>query len=235
MQHLFLFLGLISATVFICLRTAEVKIKHAILKGVSSLFFILTAVFSFVANSNCTPIFGALIIVGAVFGMIGDVSLDFKYVYKNDMNVYLNMGFIAFLIGHLFYSLALMSAYGITFKSTVFGLIGAIVMLVSVPLSEKILPLKFGKFKFVSAVYMAVLGFTVGLSLGIAITEHFTVHTLLFFIGMMLFIISDAVLSGIYFGIDEKERNKRLPIVVNHIVYYAAQFTIAFSLNFYKG
>lgn len=235
MQYFFLISGVICATVFICLRTAKVTLKHAILKGVSSLFFILTAIFSFAANSNCEPVFGGLIIAGAVFGMLGDVSLDLKYVYKNDMSVYLHTGFINFLIGHIFYSAALMTVYEINLKNIVFALIGALAMLVSVPLSERILPLKYEKFKFISALYMTVLGFTVGLSLGVAITEHFTVHTLLFFIGMMLFIISDAILSDIYFGTDEKSRTNRFAIVLNHTVYYAAQFTIAFSLNFYKG
>ena len=44
---------------------------------------------------------------------------------------------------------------------------------------------------------------------------------------MVLFIASDAVLSGIYFG---KDKCVKSQILLNHILYYGAQYLIASSL-----
>ena len=48
----------------------------------------------------------------------------------------------------------------------------------------------------------------------------------LFFIGGILFALSDLVLSGTYFG--GKERP--VDIILNYLTYYPAQFLIALSL-----
>ena len=45
-------------------------------------------------------------------------------------------------------------------------------------------------------------------------------------VGGVLFTLSDAVLSGMYFA----EKNTKFNIFLNHILYYAAQFTMAATI-----
>ena len=53
----------------------------------------------------------------------------------------------------------------------------------------------------------------------------------LFFIGAVLFAVSDLVLSGTYFG-EGKERP--VDFILNYVAYYGGQFLIAFSLYYLK-
>lgn len=237
MEFLFLALGVASAVVFICLRTANVELKHAVLKGVTSVFFILTGLFAFTENPECPKFLGAFTVAGAIFGMLGDVSLDLKYVYDKDFGSYLKIGFINFLIGHIFYSIAMLCTYfgEYSFINVLVSVVFGALMFFGVSTTEKLLDLEYGKFKRISSIYMAVIGFTFALSVSLMISEKFTLHTILLVVGMTLFLVSDALLSGLYFGKDEKRRTNRLTIILNHAVYYAAQFTIALSLSFYRG
>ena len=50
-------------------------------------------------------------------------------------------------------------------------------------------------------------------------------------VGGIFFIISDLILSGMYFDI-EKSKNTPVNIVLNHATYYIAQFVIAASIMF---
>ena len=58
----------------------------------------------------------------------------------------------------------------------------------------------------------------------------FTLPVILLIAGAALFLCSDLVLSMIYFDGNES----RVMIVVNHVLYYAAQFLIALSI-YYVG
>jgi len=49
----------------------------------------------------------------------------------------------------------------------------------------------------------------------------------LFFIGALLFLLSDLVLSGTYFGTGKR---RPVDVILNHILYYAGQFLIAGSV-----
>ena len=46
-------------------------------------------------------------------------------------------------------------------------------------------------------------------------------------VGGVLFTLSDAVLSGMYFA---ENKNTKFNIFLNHILYYAAQFTMAATI-----
>ena len=83
--------------------------------------------------------------------------------------------------------------------------------------------------------YGAVIGFTDALSFSIIFSQGPSAHTLLHSAGMTLFLLSDGVLSSLYFGKTEKMRNNRAMIILNHICYYSAQYLLAVSLAFYRG
>ena len=50
-------------------------------------------------------------------------------------------------------------------------------------------------------------------------------------VGALLFLLSDLVLSGMYFG---ENKNTKGNIILNHTLYYAAQFCMAATILFIK-
>lgn len=234
MAYFFLGLGIISVIVFCILRKPVVPLSTVIVKGITSIFFIFTALFGFVGNEHCNPLVGALTVAGACFGMLGDIVLDLKYTYPQDSHKFLRCGFISFLIGHLFYCASLIIGYGVGVKNIIFALVGGVFMFLFPLLTEKKLKVKYGEFKALTAIYTGVIGLTVGLGMSYTLAVPNT-HSIMFGVAMIFFLISDGLLAGIYFGIDEKDRKNQAAITVNHICYYIAQYLIAASLIFYRG
>ncbi len=231
MTYVFLFLGLILVAVFVSKRTAKVTLNVAFLKAVSSACFITTGLMAMAENPNCPKMVGALVAAAGVWGVFGDIALDLKYVFKKYEEQYLNAGFSSFGVGHIFYSAALIILFGFNSNALIFAIVVSLACFIFVFISEPLLKVNYGKFKPITAVYMVFLGFTVGLSAGYAIFDFSNV-SLMFCIGFILFILSDVFLSGLYFGATEKERTSRPAIIINHILYYSAQFLIALTLLF---
>lgn len=235
MGYLFLCMGIVSMVVFLFKRTTRVTTDVVAIKTLASMGFILSAVFFFIDNEACPDYLGAFTIGGACFGMLGDIVLDLKYSRLNDADRCTNLGFVTFLIGHIFYSIAMVSVYGIELVNIICVAIGIVVGIISVFVSEKLMKLDYGKFKKITILYTAVLCMALGFAGGYTITEHYTLHTVLLNIGFALFVLSDGFLASLYFAKDEKDRTNRAYIVVNHITYFAAQYIIAISLAFYRG
>lgn len=234
MEYLFLVLGIIAVIIFCFNRKAVVPLNTVVLKGVASILLVFTALFAFIGNPDCPDYLGACTVAGACMGMIGDIVLDLKYTYSKDSDKFLRMGFISFLIGHIFYYISLIAAYGAEIENFLHSLCAGVVVFVFVVFSEKIMKIKFGKFKWITAVYMGVVGLTVGLGFSYILSDRNT-HTIMFFVAMILFLLSDMLLSGLYFGTREKDKKNQVAITFNHIFYYSAQYLIAASLILYRG
>jgi uncharacterized membrane protein YhhN len=232
MAYLFLAIGLIVTIIFLTKRTARVTLNVAFLKAVASMCFILTGLFAFVGNENCKPIVGALVAAGAAWGMLGDIALDLKYVFKKYEKSYTNAGFISFLVGHLFYIGAMYFAFGFSKLSLIMGAVCSVLSFTFVMYCEPLLKVKFGEYKLITIFYMGVLGAVTGVAIGYAIESKYSLAQTLLNAGFMLFLASDCVLSDLYFSLDEKKRTKRASIIINHALYYSAQFCIGISLLF---
>ena len=111
--YIVLSIGLVVSLMFCIKRRKGFSVSNLMFKSVSSLCYLLTAAFALVMNSSAN-IYGSLIIFGGALGLVGDISLDLKGIYKKDESTYLIGGFIFFLIGHLFYSGAII--YSIKMK-----------------------------------------------------------------------------------------------------------------------
>lgn len=232
MVYFFLVLGIIASVVFVFNRKSDVSLKVVVMKGIASIFFVFTALFAFADNPEY-PIYSAICMVaGACMGMLGDIALDLKYAYRKDSTSYLKLGLVCFLVGHVFYFVSILGVYGASIKNLCISLALGALLFAGVMLTEKLLKLNYGKFQTVTAIYVGVVGLTCGLGLSYAVFEP-AVHTVLFAVAMGLFLVSDALLAGLYFGISEKDRKNQIAITLNHIFYYAAQYLIATSLLFY--
>lgn len=169
----------------------------------------------------------SLIGIGLLLGMIGDILLDLKVIYDND-KIYLNSGMLSFGLGHLCYFSAfslLANSNNTDLMMPILVSIGAsIVLTVVIMIASKGMKLDFGKYLIQTISYSFILSFMMIYTLILTITGGVG---WIVFIGMLLFFLSDVVLSQQYFG--GKLQNKLL-IVVNHILYYSAQILILASL-----
>ncbi len=225
--YICLVLGLISMVAFLSQRKPEVTLKVLLLKTVTSVLFILTGFSAFYANENCNKTMALFFFAGAVCGLLGDIWLDAKYIFKGEERSLLYSGFISFLIGHLFFIAGMFITYGVSMLSVICGVIGALSAPLTCLFTEKVFKADFGKEKLITVIYTGILTFTTGVSLGIAIENNFDASSLVRFIGMVLFLGSDAVLAKVYFC---EGQNTRVNVVINHALYYLAQFALATSL-----
>ena len=229
--YIVLALGIVATVVFLIKRNADVKIENVILKAIASVLFIFTTLAAMYSNPSCPREYGFLIVCGACFGLFGDIWLDMKYAYSQDADKLLKAGFLSFLVGHIFYSAAMVYAFELGIVDLLIGAAGAVIIAVFTATTEKLLKVQYGKFKILTVTYMAFLGFTVALSFAAVLSTHCSLPALILFIGMVLFIASDAVLSGTYFG---EGKTRKFDIVLNHTLYYAAQYLIAASVFAYN-
>jgi hypothetical protein len=232
MYYLVLALGVIATVVFLILRVKRGGVDAAISKAFASLLFILTAIAACASSGAADDIFNYFVIGGLVLGLLGDIWLDLKWVYPESNDKYTFTGFISFGIGHIFFLAGLFMRFADFSKSLyiILPVILAAFIGFAITLMEKPLKLVYGKFKAISGIYGGILVFMTLLSGSLALMNDFNVMTLNFmFIGGVLFLISDLILSGTYFG---EGKNRPIDVITNHVSYYAAQFVIASSLLF---
>ncbi len=235
MGYLFLVLGIAATIVFLTKRTADVTIDVVAIKSMASMGFILSGLFFFIDNEACPDYLGVFTVGGACFGMLGDIVLDLKYSKLNDSDRCTKLGFWTFLIGHIFYSIAMVSVYGIELTNIICVAIGVVAGIIIAIVSEKVMKLEYGKFKKITILYTAVLCMTLGFAGGYTITESYSLHSVMLNIGFALFVLSDAFLASLYFSKKYEDRTNRKVIILNHATYFAAQYIISLSLAFFRG
>lgn len=218
--------SIIFCVLFCWFRAEKATVYSLILKTTSSVCFILCGVFAIDAVGSSNINF--LIIGGLVLGLIGDIILDLKIMYPEQSNQYFVFGTCSFAVGHFFYFLSAVLYNSATIPShlpwNILASVGvAVVLTLAIMLSSKKLKLDFGKMTYIVAFYSFILTFMVAFTVSIAI---FVPIYWIFAAGMILFFLSDLVLSMQYFG----GRTEKVWIYVNHILYYLAQVFLAFSI-----
>ena len=214
--------GMITLAVYIPEKIRGYTVKAVLVKSIVSVLFVAVAVS---AGSQTT--LAKFVIIGLVFGLLGDIWLDLKYVFPEHDELFTYAGFAVFGVGHILYVAGLLLQYGIgRFLAASFALAALASALVAV--LEKPMSLRYGRMKKIVVLYGLLLFSTVFVSGGLFLL-HGGRCLLLFFIGSVLFALSDLVLSGTYFG---KGKDRPIDIASNYILYYGGQFLIALSLTF---
>ncbi len=221
----------ILLVLYVIAKSKKYDLKELFLKTSISVLFIVVALVATLSSEKIT-VFNLLIITGLVLGLIGDILLDLKFIDLERTTLYTYGGFIVFGLGHLLFISALMINYYIQgkFLFIILAIVLDIILSMATILLEKPLKLEYGKYKKISFAYALCLFGSLSFSLFLAIINNFSILPLnLFFIGLVLFVLSDLVLSGTFFG-NGKERP--IDFTLNYITYYSAQFIIAFLLLF---
>jgi len=238
LTYILLALGAISLTFFLLFRTKEGGLVPAMIKTLTSLLFVATALSAAVNNYIVTGTLGverltfmALVILGLVTGLIGDLTLDLKITYQvsnlHHSDIYTFIGMGAFGVGHILYVIAVALYFGFSAWTI---LIAAAATALIFTVSIFLLKMKFGKFLIPAIAYSFLLILFLASTVAAGLITAFTVSTILLVTGAALFLASDLVLSMTYFD----GNDSRVMIVVNHVLYYGAQFAIALSL-YYLG
>ena len=188
----------------------------------------MTSITGTLAHPEYTEL-GISIIAGGIFGMLGDIYLDQKWVYPQHDEKYLFAGFSCFGIGHLIFIAGMLNQIEFVAKDFIVPAIVSVVVTVGQLILEKPTKQKFGKFKGILIVYCLILAFAMGVSFMAAYKTGYT-GFIVYAIGLVFFLISDIILSPMYFAI-AKDKNTPVNFVLNHATYYIAQFMIAFSIS----
>ena len=176
---------------------------------------------------------GVLVVVGLVCGLGGDIALGLKDLVRHAYNRFLMAGFILFALGHIAYVAGLLLGWQTPFPwvpIVVCALIG-----VAFVVSDRVLRLHFGRFKWVVATYATLLSllpamgfFTLATGAHPAGVAVLVQPTIMAVVGVC-FVISDLILAWAYFG---PSQDRGWEHTVCYVFYYAAQFGIAASLFF---
>jgi len=213
-----------------------------LIKCTLSVGFILYALFAglrLTRVGDVEPWAGTLIwftVAGMVFGLLGDVWLDLKDMVGEYQRFFMFCGFTSFMVGHVFFIIGMLSAY--TMPRWIWPVaIGAGILVASANLLlEKPLSQAYGSYRNILAGYSFVIGaataIPVAAAFHVARVPGHSWQPAIFGVGMLLFLISDLVLSQIYFATDPAVRNKPLLYVLNYLCYFSAQYTLALSLYF---
>lgn len=225
-----LIVGILATAVFLVLRVQRGGIAALYAKAVASLCFIATAIAA--TNENRLFLdFGSWMTFGLVFGLLGDVWLDLKWIYLQDKDSYLYSGFIFFLLGHVCFVTAVFKVGPYTPASLLVAFAAALVIAFVAILLEKPLKMHYGKFKWIVFLYSFMLALTMTMAMTLAVITGFEKMWTVMSVGGLLFLLSDLVLSGMYFG---EGKNTSFNVILNHTLYYAAQFIMAATVLFAK-
>lgn len=218
--------SIVFCLLFCWFRTVKPNVYSLVLKITSSICFILCGIFAIKAMGSSN--INLLIIVGLVLGLVGDILLDLKLMYPEQSNQYFVAGTSAFAIGHFFYFLSAVLYNGAVLPThlpwnILASFAVAILLTLAIILPSKKLGMNFGKMLFVVIFYSLILTFMMAFTISIAI---FNPIYWIFASGMILFFLSDLVLSLQYFG----GKTQKIWVYVNHLLYYLAQTMLALSI-----
>lgn len=226
----FSILASISAIFFMAIRVTKAPIYGLLTKTLASMVFVAMGACALTVGQSTLPFGSALFVLGLAFGMVGDIILDLKRAHSEFEDIYLFCGMSAFSLGHFAYiaALCLIASPMILASKPLLvpALIALGVAVVVAPLTfvitVKFMGARYGKFTALALFYAALLIFITVLSIIIASSVP---KFILLAVGMTLFLISDLVLSTMYFVEGKKE--DKLLVIINHTTYYAAQICIA--------
>lgn len=226
----FITLGMFFLTYFLVEKIKGYCLKETLIKSVVSLLFIAVATVSLVSKTTAKlPLF---VFFGLFSGLIGDILLELKYVYRNYERHFTYGGFIAFMVGHVFYMSGLLLEFyhGESVLYIILPIVVGILMSVGNVLLEKPMKFNFGEYRLVVFIYGCFLFSFAALAISLNILSGFSSTTLFVLLGAgIFFAISDLILSGTYFAFG---KDRPIDLTLNAVTYYIAQYLIAFSLFF---
>ena len=224
---LFSVLCLIFVVLFLCEKNKNGSYhKSVVLKTIASIMFVFGGIYALTFTGATANM---LIVFGLVLAMIGDIILDLRCTKEETKKFYFHVGASSFSISALLYFVSTVLLWNRLENFLLIALgsvVLAIVFTIIIQLLEKPMKFDFTGNKVMISIYSFCISLTTFLSLAVSvfINGYFVLA-----IGVLLVLLSDLVLSMMYFG--GKENNKVL-CSVNHLVYYAGELLVMAYLFF---
>lgn len=194
-----------------------------LLKSGATLLIILLSIKCFVYKNLELKIYFYYIFIGLCFGLLGDFLLSLENISKNKKVLFLT-GLVAFLFGHLFYIMAFSQIHPIGIID--FVLTGLYLGIAYFVFTKSDLDLD--SFKYGVLMYACVISFMLSKATTLLIFSPNFILGCVAFIGALLFVLSDSLLSFSVFG----DLNKDKFSLCCHILYFPAQIILALSILF---
>lgn len=219
---IYLGIAILLSLIYIGVELFYKPLFSFLFKAFASMSFVVLGILALSFNLYQSYIY---LLIGLLFGFIGDLVLALRPLRPKEENEkIINLGILAFSLGHLSYLFFIFSGSQIKFISIVLGLL----MTLFVIFGSYLMKFKMGRNRIPSYIYSALIFLMIGQMFVFHIDHISNQGLLLMFIGAILFGISDLILAPIYF----KEMNTKVMIGLNLVTYYAAQILIAYSIFF---
>ena len=222
----------IALVVYVREKIKAYSLKAVLIKAFVSVLFIAVGVLG-LASSTEPNLMGVFVVLGLVCGLLGDIWLDLKYVFRTHEEPLTYAGFASFGIGHVLYIIGMLTQFFPTdgmLYVIVPIVLAVLTSIVNAYVLEKPMKLNYGSMKPTVVVYGILLFSTLLVSGSLALAFGWKETALnLMFAGAILFTASDLVLSGTYFGTGHE---RPIDFILNYFTYYPAQFVIATALMF---
>ena len=222
-MKLFLVLACLAVmSVYIYTEKLEKWNAAVVLKGCASLLFVLLGFECSKAFANVQ--FCKMVRIGLILGLIADILLNLRFVFKKQGKIVFLVGILVFLAGHVLYLCALVP----TVNNVLIPIIAGVI------LSALLLKWIFTKieaekaFKIFGVFYIGVIVIMNCFAFTNLIQDPTNMRYIIFTIGAVLFLISDIVLILNTFGKTSKFSLR----ITNLVLYYLGQILIAISLMY---
>lgn len=213
----------ILAILFIGVRVKFGGVYGLLTKILASLSFVSFGAIAVVLAVSQYYLASILILLGLIFGLVGDILLDLKVIYFQDEKAYLNFGMLAFGICHILYGVgALLVAMDNTaiVSSVLWAVLVCAVLTPTIILISKAMKINFNEYLIQSIIYTAILTF---MSAFTFILSFNNANMWIMCVGEIMFLLSDLVLSIMYF---KNQADNKTLCAINHGLYYVAQIFI---------
>lgn len=204
--------------------------KSTIAKCSGSLIFIITAIVASFLGAGMTAV-ASVMLVGFCMSLVGDFWLDQELTEKH-----IFLGIVFFFTAHLCYIAAFLKfgkeKLGITSMFTKTEIIAIAAVFVVAAVGSFVTKMQLGKLIVPVGLYSIVIATMVvkAITTCVAIYNTKAVATyalVTLALGALLFIISDLILSFMYFG----SKNTKGMRIANIVTYFSGQMLLAISLS----
>ena len=205
--------------VFIVQEHKENYVSAVALKGLASLCFVILG---FICAGSCADAqFANLVKIGLFLGLIADVLLNLRFVFKKNGQKIFLVGILVFLSGHILYLCALIPKCSSLWLCLAAGAV----------LTFFVIRWIFSKitakpaFKIFGVFYIGAIVIMNCVAVGVLVAQP-CLSSAVFLAGAISFFVSDVVLILNTFGSETKFKLR----ITNLTLYYIGQLLIALSL-----
>lgn len=220
MVYILMGIGAVLQGIFIAVEHQKKYVLADLLKGLAAACFVGIGIMGYLTKT--TDSFGLKLMIGLIFGMVGDILLNLRFVLGEDkgQKVFL-LGIVSFLVGHILYLAALIP---LSSHALICAGIGAVLAAVLLTYIFKTMDVKLA-FKIFGVFYLGAVIIMTVMAMDVAMVMQ-NVRSIEYAIGAVLFTVSDIVL--IFNTFSGKTRFSMR--ITNLSLYYIGQLMIAFCL-----